>query len=1784
MFFSKSKKLISMLMIFVIVFSYMGQTLEAIATTDGIAAVTNGFLKNGEMKFNSYFGEEGNTQNISDVNEKAMITFEIAPNDIGKGFLKEGSITADSDSNFKFSEIKNIIVDEMEEKAESIETNSGVEENDSLSEKNVTENSIISNNTVENAISEDETFQENIVNETENIEHVMIDEVIENTVRDEVTSRSSEPRTAEADENGLINEEEVIQNKMEESYEELTAKDFEIEIINDNDIKVQNVIYNTKVEVEIEYNKKDILNISDLFREINLQLRGTYINLNLERIEIEENQDIIVGWKYNKEFELSAEYTQVSPFRLGEHTGTIVESKINIKRESEEKNYLPIKQTTLEINVPDYNGNLPETVTVQATKLMATKGEELGEVVFNQDNWHYDKENKKIWITVTNEKDGTAVNSIGEDEYIILYRYQDYMEQNVNIEQNVKATIEEYSSNEPVTTKEIHNTQEIQTKENDLINYNLGTTTEKLNKAKINANYNSQEAIYETEFVTTVNINILTSDLLEEFKINASKELYLDSNATEFDATEDIYYNKVTFNYAEIKNLLQNGASVEIQSLEGNLLYTLTNDSIQSEDDCEIRLASQEKGLYVVFKNVSVNGNVSVEFTKAIKKSNYDKATFNGFKQINSFVSAELKYKNFDEIYQMAEISTTKELEDSKTIAELNLTNNNLATVAKNDNVELRIVLNNDKQDTDLYINPSFELVFPKYVKNVTVENINLMYGNGLRIEDFQTYTENENIKMRIQLSGIQTTFCESLITNGTNILLNLDIELEEYTPKKQDQIKLYYCNEGVSNYESQTKWSISKAVPSGILKDTNGFDAAIINYKAPNGFVTANTIINYDGKSSKITSISQGERTAQMSINQNAQIATMELVAMNNTENQCTDGVFIGRIPFKNNKSVITGKSLGTTTNVKLLNGLQESIQNPNMTTIYYSNNENATRDLNNAENGWNTNVTNWQEIKSYMIVVKGEIAPGTILKYTYDFEIPGELYYDESVFGSFGGYYNNHYEHVVSYESTEADKVGVITESKPNIKDIDNQSGLNMAVYPYGENENLYYGQIVTLVTKVVNNTEEDILNSTLHVTVPTGTVFTEQNEAGSYLDNAGLTMKEFAVENLKVGETRDFKFEVRVLESQQDKTILAGYANLNDVTQNYQLRARKGKLSVNANVVSENAMYYEGSELRYLINIHKETEDILNDLQMSFDLPDFIQVNEVKLYDDEGVYKDVTYKDLKYNVEGETTTVEIGNIERDRKIEVVCKVSGLNVGNSNIDAVFDVYESAQKNKKYTSNPVRIKTEKANVQVSQSISANEFNYHDEFEYRILIQNQSNMNGYISIDNELPNNIYLRQTKMIINGEEKEIESFNTFSKYEELSSNGTIEIVATGEIMDWGNLNEDLNLSNIVKVTLPTGEELQSNEINVIVHKTPEEEEEIEELEESTEQAVEEIDYEDSEEEVEEEVETYSISGNVYVDADANGVKTEEDRNVKSQVQVQLLKGSTMIRATTTDSEGNYAFSNLKNGDYSVVYHYDKENYTPTKYTQGETHETSKAIETEEGISVTDNINITNNSIENINTGLLEKDKFDFAIKQYIESAIVNVKGEETTYDYDDLELAKIEINPSDLKNATVKLKYKIVVTNVGNVEGQVTSIVDYLPNGLIFDQAENEGWTIGVIKENVYYDGLKGIHIAPGESKEISLILNKKMTEENTGIVSNKVQIAYTESDTRLTESIEGNFATQETIITVTQGAKTGLKIVVTTVSFAGVIALFGYMIKTGKLEKKFNGRKLIKRIYK
>ena len=80
----------------------------------------------------------------------------------------------------------------------------------------------------------------------------------------------------------------------------------------------------------------------------------------------------------------------------------------------------------------------------------------------------------------------------------------------------------------------------------------------------------------------------------------------------------------------------------------------------------------------------------------------------------------------------------------------------------------------------------------------------------------------------------------------------------------------------------------------------------------------------------------------------------------------------------------------------------------------------------------------------------------------------------------------------------------------------------------------------------------------------------------------------------------------------------------------------------------------------------------------------------------------------------------------------------------------------------------------------------------------------------------------------------------------------------------------------------------------------------------------------------------------------------------------------------------------------------------------------------------------------------GLIETEKFDFKLDKYIKNVIVENNKGRKSYNYNNAQLTKIEIDKKELNNSKVTIEYNIVISNLGEVSGYIKNVVDYLPNG--------------------------------------------------------------------------------------------------------------------------------------
>ena len=213
----------------------------------------------------------------------------------------------------------------------------------------------------------------------------------------------------------------------------------------------------------------------------------------------------------------------------------------------------------------------------------------------------------------------------------------------------------------------------------------------------------------------------------------------------------------------------------------------------------------------------------------------------------------------------------------------------------------------------------------------------------------------------------------------------------------------------------------------------------------------------------------------------------------------------------------------------------------------------------------------------------------------------------------------------------------------------------------------------------------------------------------------------------------------------------------------------------------------------------------------------------------------------------------------------------------------------------------------------------------------------------------------------------------------------------------------------------------------------------------------------------------------------------------------------------------------------------------------------------------------------------GLVETKTFDMELTTTVSKITIKSNSETKEYSFSNKELAKIEMLPQNLKGSLVNIEYTITVKNAGDVDGYVNEIVDYIPDGLDFNQELNPNWYVGD-DGNIYTKILEKQIITRGETRQVKLILTKQMTEDNAGLINNTAEIFEDYNDYGLKDvnSISGNkldtendFGSADVIISVkTGGIFIYTSVIITTILLGG-IAVFVILSKVNIIKRKEGG---------
>ncbi len=439
-----------------------------------------------------------------------------------------------------------------------------------------------------------------------------------------------------------------------------------------------------------------------------------------------------------------------------------------------------------------------------------------------------------------------------------------------------------------------------------------------------------------------------------------------------------------------------------------------------------------------------------------------------------------------------------------------------------------------------------------------------------------------------------------------------------------------------------------------------------------------------------------------------------------------------------------------------------------------------------------------------------------------------------------------------------------------------------------------------------------------------------------------------------------------------------------------------------------------------------------------------------------------------------------------------------------------------------------------------------------------------------------MPEGLSYRGATYVIKGKKYETSIGNTAQiEIPVMQVGETVDITIKAFVKNSEENKHQRTITNKVKLTAESGIELETNEISHTI---------VEKLEDTGDSTV------------TEPIEgTYKITGLAWLDEDKDG-RRDETEKLLPNIEVILVNQETgkivtdpvtgMNKIQKTNQNGVYTFSNLVPGKYIVVFLYDTANYDVTAYRKEGIIEDKNSDVISMGVTikgetklagVANSIEILNNDITNIDMGLVIKQKFDLRLDKTVSKVTVNNSKGTKTYEFNDAKLAKVDLDAKTIEGSTLVIEYKIKVTNEGEVPGYVKKIIDYMPKDMKFNSELNIEWYEGE-RGNLYCSSLADVLLQPGETKEVTLILTKVMTNDNTGTINNVAEIYEASNDYGIidVDSTPANKVQNEDDISLADviiGVKTGeiyVYIVITLVSIA-MLGIGIYFINKKVLRK-------------
>ena len=547
-------------------------------------------------------------------------------------------------------------------------------------------------------------------------------------------------------------------------------------------------------------------------------------------------------------------------------------------------------------------------------------------------------------------------------------------------------------------------------------------------------NGNIYESLEDT-YVVTWNLyvgrpSLVSKIVLEEQEENEYKksDKFLSSNNNYYSMRD--YESTIGLEFKNASLILGGNGYINVYNAENDTLIDTFNR--QNWNNYCLLNVENLKSIRIETSTPISDGILSVKQTKKIDDDkvvqDFTKEDFQKMRYIYSYVKGTIEAKP-GKVFPSGGTSATQYTknyayyEEALSRQSLSIEPGQILNQAT-ENVKIKINTESQNNFEKLWQDGVFLIEMPEdiiyaHINNVTSSSVNV----GIR--DYSLYKENGQYYIKIYTDGNRDMY---------TLIIDVDITANPLKATKTELIKLYAYNPICNNYYNNTQ-DIYDLDGDSSTQDAVGYATTTITTAAPSGLLTSEYITNYDDNNN----VTIAPNVAEVEKSSGARTATINVGIANNYSGTISEVSILGRIPYEGNKYILIDRDMKSEFNAYLTGPIDVPQSQVNNVTIYYSENGFASKDLNDANNGWVTaeNISDWKSIKSYLIdfgdYVYTQASNDT---FSYEVEIPSTVNYDEATFSNHAVFYTLETENGKVPIQTEPNRVGIQAVGIYNLK----------------------------------------------------------------------------------------------------------------------------------------------------------------------------------------------------------------------------------------------------------------------------------------------------------------------------------------------------------------------------------------------------------------------------------------------------------------------------------------------------------------------------------------------------------------------------------------------------------------------------------------------------------------------------------------------------------------------------------------------------------------------------